>query len=486
VQVPCEGFSRVVQWQTEEGDMAAEHILVVDDEVSNCELLQEFLQREGYVVTTAANGFEALEILSQQSFHVVLSDLMMPKMSGVELVRELKETAPATIGIIFTGYGSIETAVEAIKAGAYDYVTKPIRLDELLLVLQRALNFQRLSYENVNLRRQLKAKYKFDNIISHNEKMQAVFTLVERVADVDSTVLIYGESGTGKELIARAIHYNSYRQDKPWVAINCGAIPEDLLESELFGHEKGAFTGATAARPGRFELAHGGTLFLDEIAEMRPHLQVKLLRVLQEREFERIGGTRTIKIDVRIIAATNKNLEELVAQREFRDDLYWRLNVIPLTLPPLRERSSDLPLLVTHFIHRFNAEKKQNVQGITPEAMQRLRAYHWPGNVRELENAIERAVILKGSGFIVPADLPDKISRVTVQEVPPAIEFPDGGLDFDVMVQNFEKQLLRQALEKTNWVKTKAASLLHMNRTTLVEKVKKLRLEGQNGKAENL
>jgi DNA-binding NtrC family response regulator len=411
---------------------------------------------------------------------------MMPKMSGVELLRELKETAPATIGIIFTGYGSIETAVEAIKAGAYDYVTKPIRLDELLLVLQRALNFQRLSYENVSLRRQLKAKYKFDNIISHNENMQAVFALVERVADVDSTVLIYGESGTGKELIARAIHYNSYRQDKPWVAINCGAIPEDLLESELFGHEKGAFTGATTTRPGRFELAHGGTLFLDEIAEMRPHLQVKLLRVLQEREFERIGGTRTIKIDVRIIAATNKNLEELVAQKEFRDDLYWRLNVIPLTLPPLRERSSDLPLLVTHFIHRFNAEKKQNVQGITPEAMQRLRAYHWPGNVRELENAIERAVILKGSGFIMPADLPDRISRATVKEAPLAIEFPDGGLDFDVMVQNFEKQLLRQALEKTNWVKTKAASLLHMNRTTLVEKVKKLRLEGQNGKAENL
>jgi transcriptional regulator with GAF, ATPase, and Fis domain len=300
---------------------------------------------------------------------------------------------------------------------------------------------------------------------------------VERVADVDSTVLIYGESGTGKELIARAIHYNSYRQDKPWVALNCGAIPEDLLESELFGHEKGAFTGATTTRPGRFELAHGGTLFLDEIAEMRPHLQVKMLRVLQEREFERIGGTRTIKVDVRIIAATNKNLEELVAQKEFRDDLYWRLNVFPLTLPPLRERSSDLPLLVTHFIHRFNAEKKQNVHGITPEAMQRLRAYHWPGNVRELENAVERAVILKGSGFIMPADLPDTISRVTVKEAPPTIAFPDEGLDFDVIVQNFEKQLLRQALEKTNWVKTKAASLLHMNRTTLVEKVKKLRLE---------
>lgn len=459
--------------------MAAERILIVDDEATNRNLLQKFLHREEFEVETAANGFEALEILRQQSFHVVLSDLMMPRMTGVDLVRELKEIAPSTIGIIFTGHGSIETAVEAIKAGAYDYVTKPIRLDELLLVLQRALEFQRLNYENINLRRQLKAKYKFDNIISHHEKMQTVFEQVEKVADVDSTVLIYGESGTGKELIARAIHYNSYRQNKSLVPLNCGAIPEDLLESELFGHEKGAFTGATASRVGRFEMANGGTLFLDEIAEMRHNLQVKLLRVLQEREFERVGGSRTIKVDVRIIAATNKNLEELVARQRFRDDLYWRLNVIPITMPPLRERLSDLPLLIAHFCERFNSEKKQ-IHGISPEALQILQGYHWPGNVRELENMVERIVILKGEGIITPRDLPDAILRTSDSGALPNLEFSDAGLDFEATVQEFEKKLLLKALEKTAWVKSKAAGLLQMNRTTLVEKVKKLRLEDRD------
>jgi DNA-binding NtrC family response regulator len=401
----------------------------------------------------------------------------MPGMTGVEVIRELKMLAPSTMGIIHTAYGSVETAVEAMKAGAYDYVTKPVRRDELLVVIQRALEFQHLHHENVSLRKQLKAKYKFDNIISDNEKMQAIFTQVEKVADTDSTVLIYGESGTGKELIARALHYNSYRQDKPLVPINCGAIPEELLESELFGHEKGAFTGATAQRLGRFELANGGTIFLDEIGEMRPSLQVKILRVLQEREFERIGGTRTIKVDVRILAATNKNLEDLVARQQFRDDLFWRLNVIPITLPPLRERLSDIPLLVAHFITRFNAEKKQHLTGITPVALQMLQSYHWPGNVRELENIVERIAILKGSGMIMPEDLPEKIARPSLSRSVPGVNIPDDGIDFDAMVETFEKQLLMQALVKAGGVKSKAANLLHMNRTTLVEKVKKLRLE---------
>jgi DNA-binding NtrC family response regulator len=398
-------------------------------------------------------------------------------MTGVEVIRELKMLAPSTMGIIHTAYGSVETAVEAMKAGAYDYVTKPVRRDELLVVIQRALEFQHLHHENVSLRKQLKAKYKFDNIISDNEKMQAIFTQVEKVADTDSTVLIYGESGTGKELIARALHYNSYRQDKPLVPINCGAIPEELLESELFGHEKGAFTGATAQRLGRFELANGGTIFLDEIGEMRPSLQVKILRVLQEREFERIGGTRTIKVDVRILAATNKNLEDLVARQQFRDDLFWRLNVIPITLPPLRERLSDIPLLVAHFITRFNAEKKQHLTGITPVALQMLQSYHWTGNVRELENIVERIAILKGSGMIMPEDLPEKIARPSLSRSVPGVNIPDDGIDFDAMVETFEKQLLMQALVKAGGVKSKAANLLHMNRTTLVEKVKKLRLE---------
>jgi DNA-binding NtrC family response regulator len=457
--------------------MGGERILIVDDEEINREFLQEVLTHQGYEVKTAANGQLALDLLRREAFHAVLSDLLMPALSGVDLVRQLKEVAPFTIGIIFTGYATIETAVDAIKAGAYDYVTKPFRIEEILLVLQRALEYQRLNYENISLRKQLKAKYKFENIVSDNDKMQAVFEIVEKVSDSDSTVLIYGESGTGKELIARAVHYNSYRQDKPLIPINCGAIPGDLLESELFGYEKGAFTGATALRLGRFELANGGTVFLDEIGEMSPALQVKILRVLQEREFERVGGTRTIKVDVRIIAATNKNLEELVATHRFREDLFYRLNVIPVYLPPLRERKSDIPLLVTYFIERFNTEKRRHIEGISPEALDRLMGYHWPGNVRELENLIERIAILKGRGFITPEDLPEKLVPTFANGLVPDVDIPADGLDFDDMVQSFERRLLSKALDRTHGVKSKAAELLHMNRTTLVEKVKKLRLE---------
>ena len=307
------------------------------------------------------------------------------------------------------------------------YINKPFRTDEILVVLKRALEYQRLNRENVSLRKQLKAKYRFDSIVSDHHKMQSIFELVEKVSDSDSTVLIYGESGTGKELIARAIHYNSYRQDKPLIPINCGAIPEELLESELFGYEKGAFTGATASRTGRFELAHGGTLFLDEIGEMSPALQVKLLRVLQEREFERVGGTRTIKIDVRIIAATNKDLETMVDNQQFREDLFYRLNVIPIMLPPLRERQSDIPLLTTYFIERFNAEKKRHLEGVAPDALDRLYHYHWPGNVRELENIIERISILKGEGMITLHDLPEKLSRKFANGMVPNIDVPDEG-----------------------------------------------------------
>jgi DNA-binding NtrC family response regulator len=457
--------------------MAGERILVVDDEEINREFLQEALAHEGYAVEAVADGLTALERLKQQFFHVILSDLKMPQMSGVELLQQLKEITPATVGIIFTGYATIETAVQAVKAGAYDFVTKPFRIEELLVLLQRALEFQRLNRENISLRKQLKAKYRFENIVSDHENMQAIFEVVEKVSDSDSTILIYGESGTGKELIARAIHYNSYRQDKPLVPINCGAIPGELLESELFGYEKGAFTGATSLRIGRFELANGGTVFLDEIGEMSPALQVKILRVLQEREFERVGGTRTIKVDVRIIAATNKNLEESVAKSQFREDLFYRLNVIPIHIPPLRDRKSDLPLLVAHFIERFNAEKKRHLEGVTPEALEILQRYSWPGNVRELENLVERITILKGSGVITPNDLPEKLSHSFANGPVPDVDIPNGGLDFDDAVQAFEKQLLTKALERTRGVKSKAAELLHMNRTTLVEKVKKLRLE---------
>lgn len=457
--------------------MAGEKILVVDDEEVNREFLLQILTDQGFEVTTASDGPEALEHMKEDFFHIVLSDLKMPQMNGLDLLRKIKELSPPTVGIIFTGFASIETAVEAIKAGAYDYVTKPVRVKEVEMVLQRALEFQRLNYENINLRKQLKAKYKFENIISSHDKMQSIFELVEKVSDSDSTVLIYGESGTGKELIARAIHYNSYRQQKPLVPINCGAIPGELLESELFGYEKGAFTGATASRIGRFELANGGTIFLDEIGEMSPALQVKLLRVLQEREFERVGGTRTIKVDVRIIAATNKILDVLVSENKFREDLYYRLNVIPINLPPLRERCSDIPLLVTSFIDRFNTEKNRQIEGISPEATELLMQYNWPGNVRELENLIERIAILKGHGMINPADLPEKFSHSRHCGIVPDVDFPNSGLDFDSAVQAFERQLLSKALQRTRGVKSKAAQLLHMNRTTLVEKVKKLQLE---------
>lgn len=457
--------------------MASERILVVDDEEANREFLQDLLLHEGYEVATASDGLAGLQFLERHPVHVLLSDLKMPRMTGVDLIRQAKELSPSTIGIIFTGHATIETAVEAIKAGAYHYITKPFHVDEIRVVLKRALEHQRLNRENHSLRKQLKAKYRFDNVVSDHNKMQAVFELVEKVSDSDSTVLIYGESGTGKELIARAIHYNSYRQDKPLIPINCGAIPEKLLESELFGYEKGAFTGATSSRTGRFELANSGTLFLDEIGEMSPALQVKLLRVLQEREFERVGGTRTIKIDVRIIAATNKDLETMVDNQQFREDLFYRLNVIPISLPPLRERQSDIPLLAQYFIDRFNAEKKRHIEGILPEALERLYSYHWPGNVRELENVIERITILKGEGMISAADLPEKLSRTFSNGMVPNVDVPDEGLDFDTVVQSFEKQLLTKALEKTQGVKSKAAELLHMNRTTLVEKVKKLRLE---------
>ncbi len=456
--------------------MAAERILVVDDEVMNRDLLEQILVRAGYEVSTAADGETALAMLRQGTFHIVLTDMRMPGMDGLAVIREMKTLAPSTIGIVHTAYSSVATAVEAMKAGAYDYVTKPVRRDELLVVLQRALEFYRLHSENIGLRQQLKAKYKFDNIVSDNEKMQAIFSQVERVSNTDSTVLIYGESGTGKELIARAIHYNSHRQDKALVTINCGAIPKDLLESELFGHEKGAFTGATALRQGRFELANGGTIFLDEIGEMDLSLQVKLLRILQEREFERVGGTRTIKVDIRVLAATNKNLETLVARQQFRDDLYWRLHVIPLTLPPLRERLSDLPLLIAHFITRCNVEKKCQLRGITPEALQMLSGYHWPGNIRELENMIERIAILQGDGVITPGSLPEQVFRTHTSNLVPVVTIPPEGIHFDETIEAFEQQLLLKALVTAGGKKSLAAKLLHMNRTTLIEKVKKLHL----------
>ncbi len=456
--------------------MGSERILVVDDEGRNREFLKELLEVEGFDVETSKDGQEAIEILEKMDFDMVLTDLKMPRSDGLAVLEGLQRINPQTVAVVFTGYGSIDTAVKAMRLGAYDYITKPLKIEEIMIVIQRALEHRKLALENAMLRRQLKRKYKFDNIVGDSDNMQEVFQMVEKIANTDSTVLIYGESGTGKELIARAIHFNSDRRERPLIPVNCGAIPEELLESELFGHEQGAFTGATRTRIGRFELGNGGTIFLDEIGDMSPALQVKILRVLQEHDFERVGGMKTIKVDIRVIAATNKDLEKHVTEGKFREDLFYRLNVIPIQLPPLRERRTDIPLLASHFIQMYNAKNKHNIAGVAPEAMELLASYDWPGNVRELENMIERIVILKGEGMVETNDLSEKVLASTPHSLHPRIQIPESGISFNTAVNEFERELILQALNRTNWVKNKAAKLLNLNRTTLVEKMKKIDL----------
>jgi len=452
-------------------------ILVVDDDKGTRESLSEILNLDGYHTEIAENGQKAIKLLGEKEYDVILTDLKMPMADGLDVLKYVKRSNSITEVILFTGFGTIKNAVEAMKAGAYDYILKPLQIEEMKIVIQKALEHKRLKAENVLLRKQLKTKYKFENLLGNHEKMLEIFKLIETVADSDSTVLVYGESGTGKELVAKAIHYNSNRQDRPLIPVNCGAIPEDLLESELFGHEKGSFTGAIATRKGRFELASGGTIFLAEIGEMSPALQVKILRVLQEQEFERIGGSKSIRVNVRVIAATNKNLEEQVSNKTFREDLFYRLNVIPIDIPPLRERTSDVPLLAYHFLEKFNKEKKRNIEEFSPECMKILMNYHWPGNVREVENLMERLVILKGKGTIVPEDLPEKLLAARQGSLVPKIEIPEAGICFKSLVSEFEKKLIIQALDKSNWIKNKAAKLLNLNRTTLVEKIKKIDIQ---------
>ena len=369
-------------------------ILVVDDEPNIRRVLEAMLVREGYQVLTADSGRKAVDIAATNALDLLITDLIMPDMTGIEVLREVKQAQPHCAALVITAYGTIKTAVEAMRLGAFNYIAKPFDLDEVRLQVQHVLENRALKEENVLLREQLRSTYRLDNIVGVSGKMQEVFKLVHRAADTRSTVLIRGESGTGKELIARALHFNSQRASRPFVAVSCAALTETLLESELFGHEKGAFTGALTQKPGRFELANHGTLFLDEIAEITPAIQVKLLRVLQEREFERVGGTRPIRVDVRVVAATNKNLEEAVKKGEFRDDLYYRLQVIQIVVPPLRERPEDIPALAEHFLAKYCRENGRRLRRIAPEAMDRLLNYKYPGNVRELENIIERAVVL--------------------------------------------------------------------------------------------
>ncbi len=457
--------------------MRSERILLIDDSPEILHALSKSLQDEGFDVETSPSGKQAISFLDQKFYDLVITDLMMPDMDGMAVLKHVTGNSPDSICIILTGYGTIRNAVEAVKLGAFDYLTKPVKLDEILITLKRAIEFRDLKRENLNLRSQLKKKYRFENIIGDSEKTRQIFETIEKVADTDSTILILGESGTGKELIAKAIHYNSYRREGPFVPVNCAAIPTELLESELFGHEKGAFTNAIRTRIGRFELAHGGTVFLDEIGDMPANLQSKLLRFLQERQFERVGGLKTVKVDIRVIAATHQDLKLAVQQKKFRQDLYYRLNVIPISIPPLRERKEDIPLLVHHFISQFNRTKKRQISGIDPEALNRLIAYHWPGNVRELENIIERMIILTNNEILQVEDLPEKLHSLSPTEAGRPAEIPDEGISLDTAVSDYERKLILEALNKTGWVKNKAAQLLSLNRTTLIEKIKRQNLQ---------
>jgi len=452
--------------------MVTAHILVADDELAPRSILDNLLTREGYEVVAVEDGEAALAQLNEHHFDLLITDLQMPKVDGLELLREVQRAGGSTLCMVLTGHASIESAIEAMRTGAFDYLTKPFKGDGLRLQVQRALEYGKLQRENRNLRRQVRDKYKFANLVGDSPQMQRIYRIIGKVADSDATVLIEGESGTGKELLARAIHFNSGRAHRPLVPINCGAIPKDLLESELFGHVKGAFTGATTSRAGRFELADGGTLFLDEIGEMSPDLQVKILRVLQEQEFERVGGTKTQKVDVRVVAATNKELEEEVEAGRFREDLYYRLNVIPITVPPLRQRTGDIPLLIHHFLALQN-ERRSTDDSLSDEAVEILCGYPYPGNVRELENLVERLVVLAEGPVIGVDDLPAKIRATPPHAGGIPLTIPAEGLVLKEVLEELEHHIIDQALERSDGVKSKAAKLLGLNRTTLVEKLRK-------------
>lgn len=454
--------------------MQGQRILIVDDEASLRTALFRALDRKGYQVITSASAKEAETVsTTDKALDLAIVDLRLPDGDGIELMQKLRTIHPNIQVIILTGHASIESAVDATRKGAFHFVTKPCNLDEIMTLVDRALSHSQLKSENQHLRTALHSKYQFDNIIGQSDSIQNVLGMIERVAQSDSTVLIMGESGTGKELIAKALHFNSARANEAFIPINCGAIPAELLESELFGHVKGAFTGAIANRTGRFEMADEGTLFLDEIGDMHPSLQVKLLRVLQERCFEPVGSAKTIPSNVRVIAATNVDLEDAVAEGRFREDLYYRLNVIPIRIPALRERKSDIPLLLHHFIQTFNRTRGRQLAGISQDALQMLCNYSWPGNIRELENLVERLSILKGHGVIDVIDLPEKYRRAHTEADPSKLDIPENGVDFNTAVDNYENALIMRALEKTGWNRNQAALLLKLNRTTLVEKIKK-------------
>jgi DNA-binding NtrC family response regulator len=444
-------------------------ILVVDDDENLRWVTQTQLEDAGYNVTTVANGEAALSALDKQLPSLVLTDLKMPGMSGIELLEQIRLREPDLPVVMITAFGTIQSAVQAVKAGAYDYLTKPIDQEDLLLVVNRALERRKLVDEVTNLRQNLDRKYGFENIIGHSEALLSVLEMAARAARTNSTILINAETGTGKELLARAIHYNSRRKDKPFVTINCGAIPKDLLESELFGHVKGSFTGAMAHKRGRIELAHNGTLFLDEIGEMTLELQVKMLRLIQQGEIEKIGATEPNKVDVRIIAATHRNLQAMIEDGTFREDLYYRLAVIPLELPPLRERAEDIPELVQHFFLQTRERVGRPDVVLPQQLLKYFQNYRWPGNVRELENVIERIVVLARGPEIQISDLPEHLRREHVSVDTLSLDLPQQGVSLEAV----EKELLLRALHRFNWNQTHAAKYLDISRKALTYRMEK-------------
>ena len=451
-----------------------ENILIVDDEKNYPMIIGEILQEEGYTSMTASSGMEALDILKNEIIELVLTDVTMPGMSGIQLLEKIKEINPDIPVIIMTAYGSVEKAVNAMHKGAYTFILKPFENQALVAHIAKAISVYKIVQENYMLRDAISSKYSFDNIIGKSKPMREIYEIIQKVAPTNANVLIEGESGTGKELVARSLHYNSPRKNKPLIAVNCSAFAETLLESELFGHEKGSFTGATALKKGRFEISDRGTLFLDEIGELPISLQTKLLRIIQEKTIERVGGTLPIPVDFRLVAATNKNLEDEVKKGNFREDLYYRLNVVKIVIPPLCERSEDIPLLVQHFINKYIHDSNIKTSGITPDAVKILCDYPWKGNVRELENTLERCIILGSGDMITPSDLPLQVRQNTSSFLDLDGIPQDVGLAETLAV--VEKRMIQRAMKLSGNVQTKAAQLLGIGKSGLNQKLKKFNM----------
>ncbi len=453
-------------------------ILVVDDEESIREFLEIMLRKEGYEVSCVEDGQKALEALKKKTVDMVISDMQMPNMTGLQLLKEVKDQFPDMLFMMITAFGTTETAVEAMKLGAYDYITKPFKIDEVRLNIANALRSQNLEVENRTLKKEMSREYSFQNLVGNSETMHRIYEMIKRVSQTPTNILVTGDSGTGKEMVAKAIHFNGPLKDKPFVTINCGAIPESLMESEMFGHKKGSFTGAIADKAGLFEVADNGTLFLDEVGELPLTIQVKLLRAIQERIIRRVGGTEDSKVNVRIIAATNRNLEDMVAQGTFRQDLFYRLNVINIRTPPLRERPDDIPTLATHFLKKYNERLNKAIGGISTEAMEVLKKYDYPGNVRELENIIERTVALEGGATILPESLPPFVNTPSGRKMASSneIQITEDGIELDKVMGQIEKELLIKAIHTAGGVKKKAAKLLNITFRSMRYRVEKYNL----------